>query len=143
MPMLAGLGMNSSRIATAQLLVANRFIEPLSEWALIDWAEHTALPELLGTNITKRTKDRLKQLLKLIPIKFIGKSHHGMIEVEKRGQLHFEEVHLWIVSLMMTAFHPLNLQGLLSLTALPCKNLCPVNKYRTAPSASGALFRIE
>ncbi|MDA7643815.1 hypothetical protein N8564_01285, partial [Verrucomicrobiales bacterium] len=58
------LGMNSSRIATAQLLVANRFIEPLSEWALIDWAEHTALPELLGTNITKRTKDRLKQLLK-------------------------------------------------------------------------------
>ena len=58
-PMLAGLGMNPSRIATAQLLVANRFIEPLSEWALIDWAEHTALPELLGTNITKRTKDRL------------------------------------------------------------------------------------
>lgn len=58
-PMLAGLGMNPSRIATAQLLVANRFIEPLSEWALIGWAEHTALPEMLGTNITKRTKDRL------------------------------------------------------------------------------------
>ena len=44
---------------TAQLLVANRFIEPLSEWALIDWAEHTALPELLETNITKITKSRL------------------------------------------------------------------------------------
>ena len=58
-PMLAGLGMNPSRIATAQLLVANRFIEPLSEWALIGWAGHTALPEMLGTNITKRTKDRL------------------------------------------------------------------------------------
>jgi transposase len=58
-PMLAGLGMNPSRIATAQLLVANRFIEPLSEWALIDWAGHTALPEMLGTNITKSTKDRL------------------------------------------------------------------------------------
>ncbi|MFT5854096.1 MAG: transposase [Verrucomicrobiales bacterium] len=57
--MLASLGMNPSRIATAQLLVANRFIEPLSEWALIDWAGHTALPEMLGTNITKRTKDRL------------------------------------------------------------------------------------
>lgn len=58
-PLLARLGMNPSRIATAQLLVANRLIEPLSEWALIDWAEHTALPELLKTNITKRTKDRL------------------------------------------------------------------------------------
>jgi len=57
--MLAGLGMNPSRIAIAQLLVANRFIEPLSEWALIDWAGHTALPELLDTNITKSTKDRL------------------------------------------------------------------------------------
>ena len=57
--LLVSLGMNPSQIATAQLLVANRFIEPLSEWALIDWAEHTALPELLGTNITKRTKDRL------------------------------------------------------------------------------------
>jgi len=58
-PMLAGLGMNPSRIATAQLLVSNRLIEPLSEWALIDWAGHTALPELLGVNITKSTKDRL------------------------------------------------------------------------------------
>jgi transposase len=58
-PLLAGLGMNSSQIATAQLIVSNRFIEPLSEWALIDWAEHTALPELLNTNITKSTKDRL------------------------------------------------------------------------------------
>ena len=45
--LLVSLGMNPSQIATAQLLVANRFIEPLSEWALIDWAEHTALPELL------------------------------------------------------------------------------------------------
>lgn len=58
-PMLAGLGMNPSRIATAQLLVANRLIEPLSEWALIDWAGRTALPELLGVNITKSAKDRL------------------------------------------------------------------------------------
>lgn len=57
--MLAELGLNPSRIATAQLLVANRFIEPLSEWALIDWAAHTALPELLNLRITKTTKDRL------------------------------------------------------------------------------------
>jgi hypothetical protein len=41
------------------LLVANRLIEPLSEWALIDWAERTALPELLDIRITKTTKDRL------------------------------------------------------------------------------------
>jgi len=31
-------GMNAGSIATAQLMVANRLIEPLSEWALIDWA---------------------------------------------------------------------------------------------------------
>ena len=52
-------GLNASQIATAQLLVANRLIEPLSEWALIDWSERTALPELLGIRVTKSTKDRL------------------------------------------------------------------------------------
>jgi hypothetical protein len=40
-------GLNPSQIATAQLLVANRLIEPSSEWALVDWAERTALPEML------------------------------------------------------------------------------------------------
>jgi hypothetical protein len=58
-PMLKALGMNASKIATAQLMISNRLIEPLSEWALIDWAHRTALPELLGTRITKTTKDRL------------------------------------------------------------------------------------
>ena len=58
-PMLEALGMNASKIATAQLMVSNRLIKPLSEWALIDWAHRTALPELLGTRITKTTKDRL------------------------------------------------------------------------------------
>jgi hypothetical protein len=42
-----------------QPLVANRLIEPLSEWALIDWSARTALPELLGIRVTKSTKDRL------------------------------------------------------------------------------------
>jgi transposase len=56
---LTQAGLNASQIATAQLLVANRLIEPLSEWALIDWSERTALPELLGIRITKSTKDRL------------------------------------------------------------------------------------
>jgi len=58
-PMLEGLGLNASTIATAKLMVANRLIEPLSEWALIDWSQRTALPELLDTRVTKTTKDRL------------------------------------------------------------------------------------
>lgn len=51
--------LNASQIATAQLLVTSRLIEPSSEWALIDWAERTALPELLGLRVTKSGKDRL------------------------------------------------------------------------------------
>jgi len=58
-PMLNNLGMNPTAIATAQLMVANRLIEPLSEWALIDWAQRTALPELLAVRLSKTTKDRL------------------------------------------------------------------------------------
>jgi transposase len=60
-PMLRELGMNQSRIATAQLMITNRLVEPLSEWALIDWSHRTALPELLDLRITKTTKDRLYQ----------------------------------------------------------------------------------
>ena len=58
-PMLHDLGMNPTAIATAQVMVANRLIEPLSEWALIDWAQRTALPELLDVRLSKTTKDRL------------------------------------------------------------------------------------
>ena len=58
-PMLEELGFNPSQIATAQLMIANRLIEPLSEWALIDWSQRTALPELLGLRMTKTSKDRL------------------------------------------------------------------------------------
>lgn len=58
-PLLEKAGLNASQMATAQLLVANRLIEPSSEWALIDWAERTALPEMLGLRVTKSTKDRL------------------------------------------------------------------------------------
>ena len=58
-PMLEGLGLNASTIATAKLMVTNRLIEPLIEWALIDWSQRTALPELLDTRVTKTTKDRL------------------------------------------------------------------------------------
>ena len=58
-PMLEAFGMNPSAIATAQLMVSNRLIEPLSEWALIDWSYRTAIPELLDIRITKSAKDRL------------------------------------------------------------------------------------
>ena len=37
----------------------SRLIEPSSEWALIDWAERTALPEMLGLRVTQSGKDRL------------------------------------------------------------------------------------
>lgn len=57
--LLQETGLNPKQIAIAQMLVAGRLIEPSSEWALIDWAERTALPELLGLRVTKSTKDRL------------------------------------------------------------------------------------
>ena len=56
---LADAGFNPSQISTAKLMISNRLIKPLSEWALIDWSERTALPELLGTSITKSAKNRL------------------------------------------------------------------------------------
>ena len=57
--LLEDAGFNPAQAATAQLMVANRLIEPLSEWALIDWSHRTALPEMLEIRITKTTKDRL------------------------------------------------------------------------------------
>ncbi len=63
---LAEAGMNPSQIATAQLMVSNRLITPLSEWALIDWSTRTALPELLGTSITKTAKNRLYNISDLL-----------------------------------------------------------------------------
>ena len=79
-PMLQNLGMNPTAIATAQVMVANRLIEPLSEWALIDWAGRTALPELLDVRLSKSTKDRLyrvsDELLK----------HRKPIEIALRGK---------------------------------------------------------
>jgi transposase len=56
---LAELGLNRRTAAIAQSMVINRLIEPLSEWALIEWLEHTALPECLNMRVTKTTKDRL------------------------------------------------------------------------------------
>ena len=52
-------GLNRRAVAIAQSMVINRLVEPLSEWALIDWLERTALPECLNVRVTKTTKDRL------------------------------------------------------------------------------------
>ena len=52
-------GMNKRAVSIAQTMVINRLVEPLSEWALIDWVKRTALPECLDVRITKSTKDRL------------------------------------------------------------------------------------
>lgn len=56
---LSAAGVPSSVIKTAQLMIANRLIKPLSEWALIDWSQRTALPEILNVRVTKTSKDRL------------------------------------------------------------------------------------
>jgi transposase len=56
---LAELGMNKRAVSIAQAMVINRLVEPLSEWALIDWLERTGLPECLNVRVTKSTKDRL------------------------------------------------------------------------------------
>ena len=47
-------GLNAAQIATAQLLVANRLIEPLSEWALIDWSFSTGCGFETSCNATGR-----------------------------------------------------------------------------------------
>jgi transposase len=52
-------GMSDERIALSQMMVVNRLVEPLSEWALADWINRTALPEILGTELSRTTKDRL------------------------------------------------------------------------------------
>jgi len=52
-------GMNRKTVSTAQMMVINRLIHPLSELALIDWSEQTALPECLNIRITRTQKDRL------------------------------------------------------------------------------------
>lgn len=56
---LSDLGMGEEKIKLAQLMVFNRLVEPLSEWALIDWSHRTALPDMLDVQVTKTTKDRL------------------------------------------------------------------------------------
>ncbi|MDF7801293.1 IS1634 family transposase [Pontiellaceae bacterium B1224] len=52
-------GMSDERIALSQMMVINRLVEPLSEWALADWVNRTALPEMLGVEVSRTTKDRL------------------------------------------------------------------------------------
>jgi hypothetical protein len=67
-PMLETLGMNPSAIATAQLMVSNFLIEPLSEWALIDWSYRTALPELLDIRKSSQPDDAQKRVYQMLGI---------------------------------------------------------------------------
>jgi len=55
---LASLGFNPTQQALAAASVINRLVEPLSEHALRDWLETTALPELLGERILKGDPNR-------------------------------------------------------------------------------------
>ena len=56
---LLSWGMKRRTVALAGAMVVNRLIEPLSEWALIDWLKGSALPECLNVRVRKSTKDRL------------------------------------------------------------------------------------
>jgi len=76
---LSELGMNRRAVAIAQSMVINRLVEPLSEWALIAWLEHTALPECLNVRVTKTTKDRLYKTSDEILV------HRRKLEAHLRG----------------------------------------------------------
>ena len=101
---LAELGMNKRAVSIAQAMVINRLVEPLSEWALIDWLEHTGLPECLNVRVTKSTKDRLyktsdellkhrKELEKYLRCEEAGLfGLHGSIVLYDVTNTHFEGV---------------------------------------------------
>jgi hypothetical protein len=57
--MPAAKPVSAAGIDAAGFQSPSRLIEPLCEWALIDWAGRTALPELLDVRFSKTTKDRL------------------------------------------------------------------------------------
>ena len=55
---LAGLGFNDSQRACAAALVINRLCDPVSEHALGDWITTSALPDLIGEELSLAGKDR-------------------------------------------------------------------------------------
>jgi len=77
---LTELGLNRRAAAIAQSMVINRLVDPLSEWALIEWMERTALPECLSVRITKTTKDRLYKTSDSLH------SHRKKLEEHLRGE---------------------------------------------------------
>lgn len=52
-------GMSKERVSITRLMVVSRLVDPLSEWALADWVNRTALPEILEVEMSRSTKDRL------------------------------------------------------------------------------------
>jgi predicted AAA+ superfamily ATPase len=79
--------MNPSAIATGQLMVSNRLIEPLSEWALIGWSYRTALPEILDIRITKSAKDRFYRISNDLMLARLDKSKKLLSYQKMLGQL--------------------------------------------------------
>lgn len=55
---LADLGFSPSQRACAEALVVNRLCDPVSEHALVDWIKTSALPDLLGEELSIAGKDR-------------------------------------------------------------------------------------
>jgi len=55
---LAGLGFSPSQRACAAALVINRLCDPVSEHALGDWITTSALPDLIGEELSRAGKDR-------------------------------------------------------------------------------------
>jgi transposase len=99
--LLLGIGMNRKAVSTAQMMVINRLIHPLSELALIGWSERTALPECLNIRITKTQKDRLYKTSDQLH------KHHSMIEEflrKKEEQLYGLQRHIVLYDVTNTHF---------------------------------------
>jgi transposase len=75
---LRDLGFNPSQIDAAAASVISRLVFPCSEHQLLEWLPRTALPELLGTDMTCGSKDRFYRVSdKLL-------KHQAMIEKHLR-----------------------------------------------------------
>ena len=73
---LTGLGFTEAQRNVAAASVMSRLVDPVSENAMISWAETTALPELLGDGLIQGGKDRFYRISdKLIANKAQIESH--------------------------------------------------------------------
>ena len=103
-----------------------RVVVSRGEWALIDWAERTSLPELLDLRLTKTTKDRLCRTSD----KLLG--HREIIERKLRNT-------------EQTLFSSRRKLVLYDVTNTPFEGLCEANQEtlsipRLLPPANGFSF---